>query len=81
MILGTYNALENILRFYFTKRRKTIGHITRRLGKELPEAKPLVEEIESIIDFKARPEDIPTEQFCDVAKLLYKHNIIKLPLV
>ncbi|KAG2200931.1 hypothetical protein INT47_003166 [Mucor saturninus] len=78
---GTYDALENILRFYFTKRRKTIGHITRRLGKELPEANSLVEEIESIMDFKARPEDVPTEQFCDVAKLFYKHQIIKLPLV
>lgn len=58
-----------------------MGHITRRLGKEMPQAQPLVEEIESIFDFQARPEDVPTEQFCDVAKLFYKHNIIKLPLV
>jgi dimethyladenosine transferase 1 len=58
-----------------------MGHITNRLGKELPEASPLVEKIESIVDFKARPEDIPTEQFCDIAKLLYKHNITTLPLV
>lgn len=78
---GTYTALENILRFYFTKRRKTMGHITNRLGKELPQVSPLVEEIESIIDFKARPEDVTTDQFCDIAKLFYKHKIIALPLV
>jgi dimethyladenosine transferase 1 len=58
-----------------------MGHITKRLGKELPEANPLVEEIESMIDFKARPEDIETEQFCDMAKLFCKHKIITLPLV
>ncbi|KAI8057414.1 S-adenosyl-L-methionine-dependent methyltransferase [Thamnidium elegans] len=80
-IVGTYQALENILRFYFTKRRKTIGHITNRLGKEMPQVYPLIEQVETIIDFKARPEDIPTEQFCDLAKLFYKHQIITLPLV
>ncbi|CEP19472.1 hypothetical protein [Parasitella parasitica] len=78
---GTYMALENILRFYFTKRRKTMGHITKRLCKDLDTFTPLlVDEIESLIDFKARPENIPTEQFCEMAKLLYKHNIITLPL-
>lgn len=81
-MLGTYIALENILRFYFTKRRKTMGHITKRLGKEMETFTPLlVEQVESMIDFKARPEDIPTEQFCDLAKLLYKHDIVKLPLI
>lgn len=79
-MVGTYQALENILRFYFTKRRKTIGHITRRLAKELDQVSPLVEEIESLVDFKARPEDVSTEAFCDVAKLLYKHQIVTLPL-
>lgn len=58
-----------------------MGHITKRLGKELPEANPLIEEIETMIDFKARPEDVSTEQFCNLAKLFYKHKIIQLPLV
>lgn len=79
---GTYMTLENVLRFYFTKRRKTMGHITKRLGKELDTFTPsLIEQVEIIVDFKARPEDIPTEQFCDIAKLLYKHNIVTLPLI
>jgi dimethyladenosine transferase 1 len=74
-------ALENVLRFYFTKRRKTMGHITHRLGKEMPQFQPLIEEIATIVDLKARPEDVPTKGFCDFAKLLYQHDIIKLPLI
>ncbi|KAI8646044.1 S-adenosyl-L-methionine-dependent methyltransferase [Parasitella parasitica] len=78
----TYMALENILRFYFTKRRKTMGHITKRLCKELDTFTPLlVDQIETMVDFKARPEDIPTEQFCEMARLLHKNNIITLPLM
>ncbi|KAI9487067.1 MAG: S-adenosyl-L-methionine-dependent methyltransferase [Benjaminiella poitrasii] len=75
---GTYKTLENILRYYFTKRRKTMGHITRRLGKELPGLNPLVDQIETIVDFKARPEDVPTEQFCNLAKFFYQQNIIDI---
>ncbi|KAI8994860.1 S-adenosyl-L-methionine-dependent methyltransferase [Pilobolus umbonatus] len=77
---GTYQTLENTLRFYFTKRRKTMGHITRRLGKEVPEIYPLVGQIEEIVDFNARPEDISTETFCAIASLLFKNKIIHLPL-
>lgn len=79
--IGTYTALENLLRYYFTKRRKTMGNLTKRLGKEVPQVNPLIEEIETIIDFQARPEDITNEQFLSLAKLLYKHQIIKLPLI
>lgn len=58
-----------------------MGHLTKRLGKQVPEINPLVEQIETLIDFKARPEDISTEQFCNIAKLLYQHQIITLPLI
>ncbi|KAI8098600.1 S-adenosyl-L-methionine-dependent methyltransferase [Halteromyces radiatus] len=75
-----YLILENILRYYFTKRRKTVGHITRRLMKEMPESKSVLAELEDILDFKARPEDLTTNQFCQVAKHLYEHSIVELPL-
>ncbi|KAI9032915.1 S-adenosyl-L-methionine-dependent methyltransferase [Phycomyces nitens] len=77
---GVYPVLENILRYFFTKRRKTIGHILRRLSKEEPATGPLIAELETILDFKARPEDVPTEQFCEAAKLFHQHNIVTLPL-
>ncbi|KAI9267340.1 S-adenosyl-L-methionine-dependent methyltransferase [Sporodiniella umbellata] len=73
--MKVYKTLENILRCYFTKRRKTMGHITKHLAKQIPELNPLLNELESIFDFQARPEDIPTEHFCEAAVLLYKNNI------
>ncbi|OBZ88832.1 Dimethyladenosine transferase 1, mitochondrial [Choanephora cucurbitarum] len=73
---GIYNTLENLLRHYFTKRRKTIGHITRHLAKEIEQLNPLLDQIETLIDFKARPEDISTAAYCDLAKLLYKHRVL-----
>ncbi|KAI8340466.1 S-adenosyl-L-methionine-dependent methyltransferase [Chlamydoabsidia padenii] len=75
-----YLTLENVLRYYFTKRRKTVGHITRRLMKEMPESEQVLAEMEQVLDFKARPEDLTTDAFCQAAKLLHQHNIIKLPL-
>ncbi|SAM00185.1 hypothetical protein [Absidia glauca] len=77
---GAYLTLENVLRYYFTKRRKTVGHITRRLMKEMPQSKEVVAELEELLDFKARPEDLTTEEFCQAAKLLHRHSIITLPL-
>lgn len=76
--LGTYLILENLVRHYFTKRRKTIGHITKHLGKQVPEFQTIIEQLETIVDFQARPEDVSTETFCNMAKLLY-NNKIKLP--
>ncbi|KAG0167534.1 hypothetical protein DFQ28_008835 [Apophysomyces sp. BC1034] len=70
-----YAVLENILRFYFTKRRKTIGHITRRLSKEVSLPDPVAADLEVIMDFKARPEDITTEQFWQVAVLFHKYKV------
>ncbi|EIE85070.1 hypothetical protein RO3G_09780 [Rhizopus delemar RA 99-880] len=72
---GSYTTLEDLLRIYFTKRRKTMGHITKHLGKEIPDINSMLDQLEAIFDFQARPEDISTEQFCSVAKLLYNKNI------
>ncbi|KAI8879647.1 S-adenosyl-L-methionine-dependent methyltransferase [Backusella circina FSU 941] len=74
---GTYQTLEEILRLYFTKRRKTVGHITNHLGKSLPGLQSIMEQIESIVDFKARPEDVSTEEYCELAKLFYEHKVIQ----
>ncbi|CAO3617965.1 unnamed protein product [Cunninghamella blakesleeana] len=76
---GAYVTLENLLRYYFTKRRKTVGHITRRLAKDASLSEEVVAGIETLIDFKARPEDIATDNYCQVAKHLYQQNIIDLP--
>ncbi|KAG0746297.1 hypothetical protein G6F62_001908 [Rhizopus arrhizus] len=72
---GSYTTLEDLLRIYFTKRRKTMGHITKHLGKEIPDINSMLDQLEAIFDFQARPEDISTEQFCSAAKLLYNKNI------
>ncbi|ORE07030.1 S-adenosyl-L-methionine-dependent methyltransferase [Rhizopus microsporus var. microsporus] len=70
-----YLILENLVRHYFTKRRKTIGHITKHLGKQVPEFQKITEQLETIVDFQARPEDVSTETFCNIAKLLYTNKI------
>ncbi|KAF7730443.1 Dimethyladenosine transferase 1, mitochondrial [Apophysomyces ossiformis] len=70
-----YSALEGVLRVYFTKRRKTVGNITRQLSKELCLPDSVLADMESIVDFKARPEDITTEQFWKVAELFVKRKI------
>ncbi|CAO3703911.1 unnamed protein product [Rhizopus stolonifer] len=73
--MKVYATLEDLLRRYFIKRRKTMGHITRHLGKEIPQLNPIIDQLETIFDFQARPEDISTEKFCEAAILLYKNDI------
>ncbi|KAI8139372.1 S-adenosyl-L-methionine-dependent methyltransferase [Fennellomyces sp. T-0311] len=72
----SYKTLEDVLRYYFTKRRKTMGHITKRLVKEVPQVKSIFDELEVLVDFKARPEDVTTETFCSMANLLHQHGIV-----
>lgn len=48
--------------------------------KEMPQSKDVLAELELLLDFKARPEDLTTEEFCQAAKLLHRHSIITLPL-
>ncbi|KAI7853982.1 S-adenosyl-L-methionine-dependent methyltransferase [Circinella umbellata] len=72
----SYKSLEDIVRYYFTKRRKTVGHSTKQLAKQIPEVKAILDELETLIDFKARPEDISTDVFCSIANLLHEKNII-----
>ncbi|ORY97316.1 S-adenosyl-L-methionine-dependent methyltransferase [Syncephalastrum racemosum] len=70
-----YATLENVLRYFFTKRRKTLGHILRRLGKEVPEASVVISQLEAFLDMQARPEDVTTEQFCQMAALFHTHQV------
>ncbi|ORX51882.1 S-adenosyl-L-methionine-dependent methyltransferase [Hesseltinella vesiculosa] len=73
---ATYKTLENLLRFYFTKKRKTVGHITKRLIKEVgSEHQESVAALEDILDFQARPSDIDTPAYCQAAKHLHHHGI------
>ena len=48
----------------------------RRLAKQIPDVKNILDELETMIDYKARPEDISTDVFCCVANLFYERNII-----
>ncbi|KAI8075327.1 S-adenosyl-L-methionine-dependent methyltransferase [Gongronella butleri] len=72
----TYKTLERLLRYYFTKKRKTIGHTTKCLIKAVPvEQKECVAAVQELIDFQARPGDIDTPTFCNVATHLHQNNI------
>ncbi|KAI9273119.1 S-adenosyl-L-methionine-dependent methyltransferase [Phascolomyces articulosus] len=75
IVSDSYKTLEDVLRYYFTKRRKTIGHTTKRLAKQNAQVKEILDELETKIDFKARPEDISTDTFCSIANLLNQRNI------
>ncbi|KAI9494391.1 S-adenosyl-L-methionine-dependent methyltransferase [Zychaea mexicana] len=81
IIPNSYKLLEEIVRYYFTKRRKAIGHISKRLAKDMPQVKNIIDELETVMDFKARPEDIPTDTFCSVANLFHQHNITTVSAV
>ncbi|KAI7883633.1 S-adenosyl-L-methionine-dependent methyltransferase [Lichtheimia hyalospora FSU 10163] len=74
----TYKTLEHVVRHYFTKRRKTVGHITKHLGKSLPQVAPLIPRIEELVDFKARPEDLSNEDFYQIACIFHNHGIHSL---
>ncbi|KAI9321791.1 S-adenosyl-L-methionine-dependent methyltransferase [Dichotomocladium elegans] len=71
----TYTVLENILRYYFTKRRKTMGHSTKRLIKDVPQVAPLMPELEALVDMMLRPENVTNEQFIQMALLFNQHGI------
>ncbi|KAL1919663.1 uncharacterized protein VTP21DRAFT_1594 [Calcarisporiella thermophila] len=53
-----YDALEDVARYFFTHRRKTIGHISKKLKGIIPQFS-LPEEWDPML----RPEDLSTEQF------------------
>ncbi|KAG0259279.1 Dimethyladenosine transferase 1, mitochondrial [Mortierella polycephala] len=78
---GSLEKLEDVARFYFNKRRKTMGHNTARMVKAAPHVKPIVDEwiAEGGWDMNMRTQEVSTEQFCALARKLDQAQI-KIPL-
>jgi 16S rRNA A1518/A1519 N6-dimethyltransferase RsmA/KsgA/DIM1 with predicted DNA glycosylase/AP lyase activity len=75
--IGSLDKLEDVVRFYFNKRRKTIGHNTNRIVKAVPEALDVVSQwtLENSVDLNMRAQDVSTEQFCALARLLDREKL------
>ncbi|KAG9325829.1 hypothetical protein KVV02_005753 [Mortierella alpina] len=80
-LIGSLEKLEDVARFYFNKRRKTMGHNTNRMAKAAPEVKPILDEwvAEGGWDMNMRSQDVSTEQFCALARKLDRAQV-KIPL-
>ncbi|OAQ25210.1 S-adenosyl-L-methionine-dependent methyltransferase [Linnemannia elongata AG-77] len=78
---GSLDKLEDVARFYFNKRRKTMGHNTNRMAKAAPELRPILDEwiAEGGWDMNMRTQEVSTEQFCALARRLDRKQI-KIPL-
>ncbi|KAG0288422.1 Dimethyladenosine transferase 1, mitochondrial [Linnemannia gamsii] len=78
---GSLEKLEDVARFYFNKRRKTMGHNTNRMAKAAPELRPILDEwvAEGGWDMNMRAGEVSTEQFCALARRLDREQI-KIPL-
>ncbi|KAF8927296.1 Dimethyladenosine transferase 1, mitochondrial [Haplosporangium gracile] len=78
---GSLEKLEDVARFYFNKRRKTMGHNTNRMAKTAPELRPILDEwiAEGGWDMNMRTQEVSTEQFCALARRLDREQI-KIPL-
>ncbi|KAG9063605.1 Dimethyladenosine transferase 1, mitochondrial [Linnemannia hyalina] len=78
---GSLVKLEDVARFYFNKRRKTMGHNTNRMAKLAPELRPILDEwiAEGGWDMNMRTQEVSTEQFCALARRLDQEQI-KIPL-
>ncbi|KAG0377838.1 Dimethyladenosine transferase 1, mitochondrial [Mortierella sp. AD032] len=78
---GSLDKLEDVARFYFNKRRKTMGHNTNRMAKAAPELRPILDEWleEGKWDMNMRTQEVSTEQFCALARRLDREQI-KIPL-
>lgn len=79
--IGSLEKLEDVARFYFNKRRKTMGHNTNRMAKAAPELRPILDEwiAEGRWDMNMRTQEVSTEQFCALARRLDQEQI-KIPL-
>lgn len=79
--IGSLEKLEDVARFYFNKRRKTMGHNTNRMAKAAPELRPILDEwiAEGGWDMNMRTQEVSTEQFCALARRLDREQI-KIPL-
>ncbi|KAK3823857.1 MAG: S-adenosyl-L-methionine-dependent methyltransferase [Linnemannia elongata] len=78
---GSLEKLEDVARFYFNKRRKTMGHNTNRMAKAVPELRPILDEwiADGGWDMNMRTQEVSTEQFCALARRLDREQI-KIPL-
>ncbi|KAF9131039.1 Dimethyladenosine transferase 1, mitochondrial [Mortierella sp. 14UC] len=78
---GSLEKLEDVARFYFNKRRKTMGHNTNRMAKAAPELRPILDQWieEGGWDMNVRTQEVSTEQFCALARRLDQEQI-KIPL-
>ncbi|KAF9190830.1 Dimethyladenosine transferase 1, mitochondrial [Haplosporangium sp. Z 11] len=78
---GSVEKLEDVARYYFNKRRKTMGHNTARMAKAAPHVKPILDEwiAEGGWDMNMRTQEVSTEQFCALARKLDQAQI-KIPL-
>ncbi|RUP49495.1 S-adenosyl-L-methionine-dependent methyltransferase [Jimgerdemannia flammicorona] len=77
-----YEMLENVLRYFFTKRRKTIGNILNRLAKRVPATGPLLPALLATgqaYHQAQRPENLTNEQYGEIARWIRKREI-EIPL-
>ncbi|KAI1300103.1 Dimethyladenosine transferase 1, mitochondrial [Mortierella claussenii] len=81
LISGSLEKLEDVARFYFNKRRKTMGHNTNRMIKLAPYVQPILNDwiAEGHWDMNMRTQEVSTEQFCALAMKLDQARI-KIPL-
>ncbi|KAG0203087.1 Dimethyladenosine transferase 1, mitochondrial [Mortierella sp. NVP41] len=81
LVPGSLDKLEDVARFYFNKRRKTMGHNTNRMARAAPELRSILDEwiAEGQWDMNMRTQEVSTEQFCALARRLDRDNI-KIPL-
>lgn len=70
-----YSLLEDILRFFFTRKRKATSHILNLLQSKLELAEPILSDIPS----NARPENITNEQFVALANTLRAAGVKSVP--
>ncbi|KAI8579498.1 hypothetical protein K450DRAFT_242382 [Umbelopsis ramanniana AG] len=69
-----FDLLEDVLRFFFTRKRKSASHILNLLQSQLK----LETALPSSIDSNARPENITTQQFIQLAISLREMGIDRL---
>jgi dimethyladenosine transferase 1 len=66
---------EALVRYIFTKRRKTLRNILKGLIKDQPEFIDQLLKEANISGGDLRPEDVTTESFCQLSELCYHHKI------
>ncbi|KAI8325365.1 mitochondrial transcription factor B-like protein [Martensiomyces pterosporus] len=73
LLKSSLGSLEHVVRFAFMKRRKMLARIFKDWD---PKHIALLEECE--IDPRIRPQDVTTEQFCNLAQIIEQRGI-RLP--